>query len=357
MANYTYGSFVLNNFANGLGYLVTAKELPTPVVKAVQFNIARRDGTKKSGEAVDARQLTITVKIVGSSRLDLLTKLDALQQALALRGQALVIHDSGTRYYQNVDAIQAPCSFKAGNGVVSCEVGVVFLVYDPYSYSNSLSTYDTGTVALTLANGLWNFPSLSLTGGGSQYSYPLIRLYNRTSTGSTTLSAGLTSGTNYTSISVAATPFSGLVGDTIIITHSGTSQTLTVTTGFSVGATTISVQSFTAGASYVSGDTAAKNTLWNSLTITQVTDNQTLNGTSTVGTPLPQINGDYVDIQCDPSVQYGWTIQTNNSGKWTEPIGVFPVMEPGQTVFGISIASGSAVSAEAVLSWLPRYMA
>lgn len=354
MAVYTFGTFTLNQNSAGLGYFLTAKELPMPTVKPVTFLIARRDGTKKSGESVDARTITVTIKIVGTSRTDLIIRLDALQQSLTLRSQTLCIHEDG-RYYQSVDAISAPVSLSAGKGIVQCECVVVFTAYDPYAYASALSTFDTGTVALTLASSLWNFAAQVITGGGTVYSLPLIRLYNRTSTGSTTLTVARNSGTNYTTIVVASTPFSGSIGDTIIITHAGTSQTLTVNANFSVGATTITVVSFTAGANYVSSDTATKNTAWNSITITQTNDSQTLTGSATVAVPLPSLNGDYVDIQCNPSVTNGYTIQTNGSGLFTEPIGVFPVMEPVATTFNIAIASGSSVSAEAVFSWIARY--
>lgn len=272
-----------------------------------------------------------------------------------MRGQTLCLHEDG-RYYQNVDAISAPVKFQAGNGVVSCTVNIVFTSYDPYAYASALSTYDSGTVALTLASSLWNFSAIAITGGGTVYSLPLIRLYNRTSTGSTTLTAARNSGTPYTTIAVNATSFSGSIGDTIILTHGATSQTITVATAFSVGTTTITVSSFTPTVTFSIGDAAKKNTAWSSLQIVQTNDNQTLTGTSTTGVPLPAANGDYVDIQSDPSSSTGWTIQTNSSGLYTEPVGVFPVMEPVSTTFNIGIACGSAVSAEAVFSWLPRYM-
>src|SRR5690242_6386750 len=146
MTNYTFGSFVINQNASGLGYFLLSKELPMPEVAPVTFPIARRDGPKKSGEHVKERNIAVTLKIVGSSLLDLLSRLDSLQQALSLRGQLLYIHDSGTRYYQNVDALNAPVKFSAGQGIVQCTVNIAFITYDPYAYSSSSSNYDTGTV-------------------------------------------------------------------------------------------------------------------------------------------------------------------------------------------------------------------
>lgn len=355
MSNYTFGAFQLNAVAGGLGYYVIGRDLPLPVVKPVTYNIARRDGAKKSGEAVDPRQVTLTIKVVGSSRTDCIARVDALQQALALRGQALCIHEDG-RYYQNVDALSAPVSFKAGGGVVSCEVQVAFLCYDPYAYASAQSSYDSGVVALTLSGGLWNFPPIAISGGGTTYSLPLIRLYNRTSSGASLLTAARNSGTVYTTLAVAATPYSGAVGDTIILSNGTNTQTVTVATGFSAGATTITVSSFTANANYTTSSSATKNTQWSSITVAQSNDSQTITGSNSATAPLPNLSGDYVDIQCDPTGASGWTIQTNGSGQLVEPLGVFPVIEPTSTSFAISIASGSAVSAEAVISWLPRYL-
>lgn len=282
MANYTFGAFQLNAFSGGYGLILLDKNIDMPVVKPVTFPMARRDGHKKSGEQVEPRNISIRLKVVGSSRLDLLSRIDSLMQALSLRGQNLYIHDSGTRYFQNVDALSAPVQFKAGAGVVQAEIAVAFTAYDPYSYSSSQSTYDTGTVALTLSGGVYNFSAINITGGGSVYSYPLIRIYNRTSVGATQ---------------------------------------------------------------------------WTSLTISQTNDSQTLTATHSAATPLPAANGDYVDIQCDPSQSpNGWTIQTNGNGLFVEPVGVFPVVEPGSTTFNISISTSAAVSAEAVFSWLPRWL-
>ncbi len=354
MPTYSYGAFALNQNASGLGYYLIAKQLPIPEVKPVTFPVARLAGLKKSGEQVTERTITVKIVVVGTSRVDLIARVDALQAALSLRSQTLIIHEDG-RYYQSVDAISAPTDFQAGNGIVQCHIAVVLTAYDPYAYAASSTTYDSGSTVLTLSSGSWVFPAINITGGGTVYSYPFIRLINLTSTGSTTLTANRNSGTAYTTIAVAATSFSGSVGDTITITHGVTTQTLTVGTAFSVGATTITVSSFTASANYVSGDVAAKVTQWNSFTIAQTTDTLTLSGNTSVGAPLPEVNGDYVDIQCDPAAASGWTIQTNNSGVYAEPVGLFPVVEPFSTAFSISIASGSAVTAQCQITYVPRY--
>lgn len=354
MPNYTFGTFVLNQNSSGLGLFLMGKNVDLPQVAPVMFPIARRDGMKKSGEQVKERTVTVDLRIIGSSRLDVMSRLDALMQALSLRSQQLVIHEDG-RYWQSVDAVAAPVKFSQGK-VVSVDVTITFTAYDPYAYSATPSTYDTGIVNPTLSGGAWNLSPINLTGGGTIYSYPLIRLYNYASSGSTTLTAPLASGTTYTSISVAATPFSAQSGDQIIIAHGATTQTLVCSGGFSANATTIFVNGFVASTSYVSGDTAQKNTSWTGITITQTNDNQTISASSTQAVPLPSKNGDYVDIQCDPTAQNGWTIQTNNSGIFSEPIGLFPVMEPGATTFNIGISCASTVITEVTFSWVPRYL-
>lgn len=353
MPNYYFGSFLLNNMSTGLGTTLLAKNMDLPIVKPVTFPIARRDGLKKSGEFVDGRDINVLLQVVGSSRIDLMSRIDTLQQALALRSQNLIIREDG-RMFRSVDCVSAPVNFKAGSGVVQATVPCTFKAYDPYAYAASLSTYDTGTVSLTLSSSLWNFSAISLTGGGTYYSYPLIHLINKTSTGSTTLTAARNSGTAYTTIAVAATSFSGSTGDQITITHSGTTQTLTASAGWSVGATSISVNSFTASANYVSSDVAAKVTQWTQISISQTQDSQTLTTSSSSSVPLPSANADYVDIQCDPAT--GMTIQTNSSGKYSDPVGLFPVVEPGTTTINISIACASAVSAEAIISWNSRWL-
>lgn len=353
MPNFTFGTFVINQNVNGLGFFLTSRELPLPVVNPVVFNVARRDGAKKSGETVSPRSITANIKVIGSTRTDLVSRIDALQQALALRSQPLCIHEDG-RVYQSVDAISAPVKFEVGRGVVSCDVAVAFTAYDPYAYAATSSTYDTGTVALTLASSQWGFPAINIAGGGNTYSFPLIHIINKTSTGSTTLTAGLTSGNVYTSLSVAATTWSASLGDQVTITDAGNTQTLTLSAIVNVGATTLSVSSFTASTNYISGDTVAKVTQWTAISVGQSQDAQTVTANSSTLVPLPATNGDYVDIQCDPAI--GWSIQTNGSGKFSDPSGLFPVIEPTTTTFSISISSPSAVSAEAVFSWLPRYV-
>lgn len=353
MPNYFFGSASLNANSGGLGLFFIEKNLDMPKVAPAEFPLARRDGRRKSGESVGSRDINVLLKIIGSSRLDLISRLDSLQQALALRSQVLCIHEDG-RLFNSVDCLSADAKFKIGK-IVSVDCNIAFRAMDPYAYASTSSSYDTGTVVLTSANSLWNFPSINITGGGTYYSYPLLHLINKTSTGSTTLTTGLTNGqTGITSLAVNATSFSASVGDILQLNNGTNTQNVTVATAFSVGATTITVTSFTANATYAIGKSVTKITQWNSIQISQSQDSQTLSANSTASVPLPSANSDYVDVQCNPAV--GMSIITNNSGKLSDPVGLFPVMEPGVTTFNIGISSSSAVSAEAVFSWQARYL-
>ncbi len=352
MPVYTFGAFQINANSGGLGYFFESKNLDMPVIAPVEFALARRDGRKKSGESVNARDIDVELKVIGSSRSDLISRLDSLQQALSQRSQNLCIHEDG-RVFQSTDCLSATARLGPGN-VVSCPVSLKFRAMDPYAYAATSSSYDTGVIALTSANSLWNFPAINVTGGGTIYSYPLLHIINKTSTGSTTLTTARNSGTAYTTLPVNATSFSASVNDDLILSNGTNTQIVNVATAFSVGATTITVTSFTANATYGIGASVSKMTQWNSIQITQTQDSQTLSANSTASVPLPNLNGDYVDITCDPAS--GMSIITNASGKLSDPVGIFAVMEPGTTTFNIGISSASAVSAECVISWQARYL-
>jgi hypothetical protein len=79
-------------------------------------------------------------------------------------------------------------------------------------------------------------------------------------TGLTTLSAGLTSGNAYTSLSVAALPLAVSSGQSLTLTNGTNSQVVTASANASVGATTIAVTSFNANYSYPATSTAIVNT-------------------------------------------------------------------------------------------------
>jgi hypothetical protein len=349
----SFGSYSLDSFSSGLGNILRAKDVSAPEVAAITSPIARGYGVVKNGEQILYRDIDVIIKIVGSSRSDLVSRLDALKKALRLRGQQLVIYED-LRYFANTDCISAPATLSGAANISAALVTMKFRSYDPMAYAASSSSYDTGVAVLTLSGGTWNFVAISLAGGGTIETYPLIHIINKTSTGSTTTTTARNSGTAYTTLPVSATSFSASVGDRLILSNGTNTQTVAVATAFSSGATTITVNSFTANATYASGATVTKDTQWSAITVSQTQDSQTLTTYSTSGTPLPSANNDYVDIQCDPIV--GMSIITNGSGEVSDPVGVFPTLNPDSTTFNIAITSNSAVSAEAVFSWSSRYL-
>ena len=353
VANYYFGSFQLNAASGLFGYFIESKPFSSPAFTPVLSPIARLGVLKKSGEAINPREIGLDIRVVGQSRSDLITRLRTLQQALFLRSQTLLIDDTVTCQYQSVDCISAEATLGKGS-LVAALVQCKFLTGDSFAYALTSSSYDTGTVTLTLANSLWNFAAITVTGGGTVISYPLFHLVNKTSTGSTTLTTARNSGTGYTTLPVNATSFSASIGDTLQLSSGGNTQNVTVATAFSIGATTLTVTSFTANATYAIGAAVAKVTQWTSISISQVQDNQTVSASSTTAAPLPNLNSDYVDVQCNPFT--GIAIQTNASGANSDFVGVPPFVEPGTTTFNIAIACASAVSAQCLISWNSRYL-
>lgn len=352
MAYALFGSYQLDAFSNGVGNIIAGKDVSAPTINPITSNIPRRYGAVKNGEVVGPRDIDVSLKIVGSSRTDLNARLDALKKALRLRGQQLVIYED-LRYFANTDCLSAEAKLSGAANISACVVSLKFRSYDPMAYAATSSSYDTGTQALTSSGGVWNFSTIAIAGGGTVEAYPLIRLINQSSTGSTTTTSARNSGTSYTTLPVSATSFSASVGDQLQLSSGGNSQIVTVATGFSAGATTITVSSFTANATYSSGSTVTKLTQWSAITVTQTSDSQTVTAYSTATVPLPNVNSDYVDIQCDPAT--GFSIQTNGNGKFSDPMGVFPTLPPDSTNFNISVTCNSAVSAEAIFSWTARY--
>jgi hypothetical protein len=103
--------------------------------------------------------------------------------------------------------------------------------------------------------------------------------------GDTTLASGLTSGTTYTTLSVAAIQQAAAVNDTLTIGIGATTQTVKVRTAAAKNATTIQVTSFIANASYASGS--------------PVNDNAT--GTWQSGVPVEPVPSDNSALQGDAS--------------------------------------------------------
>src|SRR5256885_3712845 len=208
MADYSFGGYILNSFSNGLGNIVRSKDISTPTVTPITASVARRFGTVKSGESVGARDIDITLKIIGSSRTDLISRLDALKKALRLRGQSLVIFED-SRLLQNTDCLAAEGKLTGGADVLACNLSLKFRAYDPIMYAATSSSYDTGTVALTSASGTWNFPAISVTGGGTSGAFSPLKFKKKTSTRAATPSPAPKVSTGYTQLPRDATRFRG----------------------------------------------------------------------------------------------------------------------------------------------------
>ena len=177
---YYFGGYQIDSFSGGVGNIFRSKDVSSPIVTPVVSSVSRRYGVVKNGELVGARDIDVELKIVGTSRSDLISRLDALKKALRLRGQSLVIYEDG-RLFQNVDCLSAEAKLAGGANILACQVAAKFKAYDPMAYAAASSSYDTGTVVLTLSSGVYNFSAIAIAGGGTVESYPLIRITNKTS--------------------------------------------------------------------------------------------------------------------------------------------------------------------------------
>lgn len=176
----TYGTFNIND---GINYYVVGRDSPsfTPIVQTY-YKVGRLEGMKKTGEVVNEKHIEVDMIIVGASRSDLETKIDALQQALNLRGQNLVLRSNDSRYYI-ADCIDCQIQFQPGN-TLYCSAKVLFVAVNPWAYAASTSTNDTGTVTMALSSGkIYNLVNnRNITGGGNVFSRPVLRIYKRDAT-------------------------------------------------------------------------------------------------------------------------------------------------------------------------------
>jgi len=174
LPNYTYGTFQLND---GVNYFVTDKKLGLPEVQESVFKVARYPGVKTTGTIINERRATVTVVVVGSSRTDLESKVDALLLALNQRQQQLAIHMLDGRYLV-CDAISAPVTYRSTR-LLAVTIQITFLAVDPYLYAANASSYDSGSIAYTLVSGS-NYTSgnLVVASSGTEYAYPTIALTN-----------------------------------------------------------------------------------------------------------------------------------------------------------------------------------
>lgn len=350
MTAISYGSTNLND---GINYFVIDKPIEMVKVVPTMFKIGRLAGMKKTGEVVNERQITLNMRIIGTSRTDLENKIDTLAQALNLRNQQLTMHTNDSRYWL-ADCIGFTARLQAGR-TVSTTATVNFIAYQPYAFAQFSSNYDTGNQLMTYSgSGTQYTYNYSINPGGSAYTYPTFVVTQRTVAMSTTLSAGLTSGSNYTSISVAATSRALTTRDTVILTSGAHSQSVTLSANALSGATTLSVNSFTANFSYPSSTTTVVlDATMTYVQVTQTVDSQVFFANSS----LPVVAGDYLTINCDPTNNTnGFTAILNGGTTLSNVGGQFPVIEPISTGLTWTINCNSNPTFEVVTTWTSRWL-
>lgn len=350
MTAITYGSFNLNDNIN---YYVVRKPVEMTKIMPTTFKIGRLAGVKKTGEVVNERTITLDVRVIGTSRTDLENKLDAMAQALNIRNQNLTMHTNDSRYWI-ADCLGFTAELQSGR-ILSTIATVNFIAYQPYAFAVSGSTNNTGTQLMTYSgSGTQYTYTYSITGGGNVYAYPTFVMTQRTVAMSTTLTSALTSGTNYTSISVSAISRALTTRDTVILTSGAHTQSVTLSANASSGATTLSVTSFNANFSYPSSTTTV--VLDATMTYVQVAqnvDSQVLFANSS----LPAIAGDFLTIDCDPTdYTNGYTAILNAGTTLSNIGGQFPVIEPVSTGFTWTINCNSNPSFQVVTTWNSRWL-
>ena len=375
---YTYGNFQINDHQGGLGYFLMSKDLDFPEFKPAISPLALYDGNKITGYQVAHRQIQCEIYVVGTSRTDCIARKDQLEKALALRDQQLILHEDGRYWIAN--AISGKTKFAAGKGIVQAQIPVTFVCANPYAIATTAaSPFDSGNVAYTtlVVAGTYKSTFFYVAAGGTIYTWPTITLTHQLATpGSTTLNGALTQGSQYTAITVTSSP-ALTAGQVIKLswTTGGNTfvQKLVVSSAVTSGATSIPVNAFTASASFpITSTSVLVSTAWNNVTIAQLTDNYSIQangnndqtyeifGGNSVASGvflLPQVQGDFITINCDPTASNGWTITGSVQGvSFTyQPNGAFPPLEPGNTQFQVTIASDSQPTAQFHMTFTPRY--
>lgn len=363
----TFGMFYLDNMTvspNGQGYYVQARQFGTVKIAQNIYPVARYEGVKKSGQFIGSRAIKLLLKVVGSSRPNLEAMLDVLYQALNISQQQLRLHQLDGRYYV-ADALYEQADLGVGN-VIAVPVPIEFICQQPYAVSPTLSIFDTGSVTATGTNPNWTLPVQQITGGGTVFARPTITITNKRNIASTQLTSALTSGTAYTSLSVNALGYPLYTGDTITLALTHTppingdpKQAVIVAANASVGATTISVQSFIANANYPinSGGlnpTYTQITLdihWDSITLLQQTDNQYWN----VAGLLCPLNNEYLLFTGDPTVGVS-VIDSASPTTLLNFTGTPLTLNPTLTPILVTISSPSVPVLDVSCSWNARYL-
>lgn len=357
MSNLTpllYGSFNLND---GINYFVRRKMIDMASVNPSMFKIGRLEGMKKVGENVNDKQFQVEVVILGVSRADLESKVDALHQALWLRNQKLSVRTNDDRFYY-ADCIGCKADLQQGQ-ILTTTATCLFNAYIPYAQSSSAQTLDTSTVQMVaqgtpgLGSGIFTYTQ-SITGGGTVYSRPTIRIYQRTPAATGTYNGPqMNIGQIYTSLAVAATTQGLNQYDNLILSQSGHTQIIQVAGFTPAGSTTIQTGGFAANYTYSNNATWTRDLTWQTLQINQTLDQQAIQ----IVNQMPTITGDYLEINCDPTnAATGFTAQKNSSGVLATINGVFPVQQPVSTAWTITIVANSVPFIEAVWTWTPRWL-
>lgn len=165
---YTYGGFVLNDYQT---YFCKAIDLSPPEVAVTESKVARFEGTKKTGETVNAKQFDLQIGVLGQDRATLTAALDALYLALNQRGQHLVVQGDGRYLVGDCINMQTPVD-QVAYAVVTC----TFKCYQPFAYAATAQTLTTGNV-LFIGGNPWTY-SAPLLAGGTVFNRPIIRITN-----------------------------------------------------------------------------------------------------------------------------------------------------------------------------------
>lgn len=347
-----YNSFNMND---GINYVTLSKSVGFPAINPSTFKIGRLEGMKKVGENINERKISLSVRVIGISRVDLENKIDAMQAALWERGGTLTLHANDDRYFI-CDCVDFNYNYGVGK-IISVTVQINFIAYTPFAFAGSISTFDSGTFIMPVngANlGSTSYvSSFSISGGGNVYARPLILITNQQAPFSTALTSALTTGVNYTSINVTATTQPLYQGDDLILQAAdSTTQSVVVSDNIDIGATVIPTGGFLPNVAFAIGSTVTRDQGIDTIQINQTTDQQVLQ----INTPLPTNQGDYLSINCDPLQVNGYAAILNGGSAISAIAGSFPVLEPGVTGFTFTVISRSVPQLQIVWSWISRWL-
>lgn len=350
---YSFGSFC---FHDGVNYLLTEKTIEAVPIKQTLFKIARFEGMKKTGEVTNERNITLKIRVLGSSRADLEAKLDALYQAFTLRQQQLTLHSVDSRYFV-ADCVGVSAALPAGT-ILSALVTATFVCQQPYAFGAVQESYTSHAQTATLISGQsWQFPNQQVSSDGTIFARPTLLLTNNLYRNTVSLTSALTSGTNYTSLSVSSIGTTIPSGTWLYLNDGlGHTQHIQTSAQANAGATAISVVSFNASVNYpTSSATVYQDHYISGFTLTQNPDGTTLSVTS-LG--FVWSGGSSITIISDPTNANGYTVICNASPSTLVGFsGLFPVLEPGVNTLGLQLTSYNAPNATLVATWSSRWLA